>query len=428
MGNYCSRQLSSCGCALKSNAFSTSRLQSSALVMAATTVVGFVAFGPHFHETALRTPLAFLAIIPLLWTALRYERRDTATAALILCCFAIWGMIENRGSLVGTTINNSFLLVLSFVISTVVPSLILSADVVVRKRMEQDARRLASIVESSDDAIIATDLLGIITSWNRGAQRLYGYAPEDVIGKSATLLIPPDSLDEEESILQRIRRGELVEHFETTRRRKDGMPIGVSLSVSPVRNAEGKIVGASKIARDITERRRAEQRQALLFGEMHHRIKNSLTIIQTIAKQTLPSATTKDRADFVARLQALARAQDMLTLERWNRASLRDVVITALNPFRESQHDSFQIDGPEVQLSGSKALLLSMALHELATNAGKYGALSTNNGHVRIEWEIKGSERQGAADPFLARKWRPRSSITETQGLRIAAHRARPHQ
>jgi PAS domain S-box-containing protein len=117
---------------------------------------------------------------------------------------------------------------------------------------------MAAIVESSDDAIISKDLNGIILSWNNGAERLFGYMAEEVIGKSITILIPPGRMDEEPYILESIRRGERVDHYETVRRRKDGSEIDISLTVSPIRDRSGKVVGASKIARDITERKRAE--------------------------------------------------------------------------------------------------------------------------------------------------------------------------
>ena len=119
--------------------------------------------------------------------------------------------------------------------------------------------RLAAIVESSEDAIISKDLNGIITSWNEGAKRLFGYEAEEIVGKSLTLLIPPDRLPEEESILARIRRGERIEHYETIRRRKDGSLVDISLTVSPIKDEYDRIVGASKIARDITERKRASE-------------------------------------------------------------------------------------------------------------------------------------------------------------------------
>jgi PAS domain S-box-containing protein len=127
-----------------------------------------------------------------------------------------------------------------------------------RVRAEKAAQQLISIVESSHDAIVSKDLDGIIMTWNRGAERLFGYSAEEVVGKSITILIPPGRLDEEPRILARIRSGELVDHFETVRRRKDGSLVDISLTISPVRDAKGRIVGASKIARDITERKEAE--------------------------------------------------------------------------------------------------------------------------------------------------------------------------
>jgi PAS domain S-box-containing protein len=131
-------------------------------------------------------------------------------------------------------------------------------DVTEREAADQAARRLASIVESSDDAIVGKRLDGIVTSWNAGAERLFGYTADEMIGQPITKVIPDDRQDEEPNILSRLRRGEPVDHFETVRRRKDGGLIDVSLTISPVRNADGKIVGASKIARDVTERRKAE--------------------------------------------------------------------------------------------------------------------------------------------------------------------------
>jgi PAS domain S-box-containing protein len=129
-------------------------------------------------------------------------------------------------------------------------------------------RLLASIVASSDDAIISKDLDGIITSWNKGAEKLFGYTAEEAVGKPVTILIPPDQHHEENMILERIRRGERIEHYETVRQRKDASSIVVSLTVSPVKNIEGRIVGASKIARDITERKRAEAREKALMAEL----------------------------------------------------------------------------------------------------------------------------------------------------------------
>ena len=123
---------------------------------------------------------------------------------------------------------------------------------------QNHAQRLAALVESSDDAILSVDLDGNIATWNKGANQLYGYAAEEIIGKSVTVLIPADRLDEEPAILRRVAGGEHVQHYETVRLRKDGAPIVVSLSVSPIIDSAGTVIGASKIARDVTERKRTE--------------------------------------------------------------------------------------------------------------------------------------------------------------------------
>ena len=131
-------------------------------------------------------------------------------------------------------------------------------DITERKEAEAAKVTLAAIVESSDDAIISKDLNGIIASWNRGAEQLFGYRDSEIIGKPINLLIPPDRHDEEAVILARMRRGERMEHYETVRRCKDGRLLDISLSVSPIKDAEGRIIGASKIARDITRRKQTE--------------------------------------------------------------------------------------------------------------------------------------------------------------------------
>lgn len=133
-------------------------------------------------------------------------------------------------------------------------------DITERRRSEVINQRLAAIVESSDDAIISKDLNGVIKSWNKGAERIFGYTADEVIGQPVTILIPSDHLDEEPRILERVRSGRPVEHYETIRRHKDGSLLDISLTVSPIRDDEGNIVGASKIARDISEQKRREER------------------------------------------------------------------------------------------------------------------------------------------------------------------------
>ena len=132
-------------------------------------------------------------------------------------------------------------------------------DISARREGEEARHRLAAIVESSDDAIVSKDLNGIIASWNAGAQRIFGYSPEEAIGRPITLIIPPELRDEEKQIIRRLRNGERIDHYETVRVTKSGVRLNISLTVSPVRDSRGRIIGASKIARDITEQKRIEE-------------------------------------------------------------------------------------------------------------------------------------------------------------------------
>ena len=139
-------------------------------------------------------------------------------------------------------------------------------DITGRKRAEEARARLAALVEFSEDAIISKDLNGVITSWNQGAERLFGYTEQEAIGQPVTMLIPPDHADEEPAILERIRQGEAIQHYETIRRRKDGSLLDISLTISPIRNSQGEIIGASKIARDVTKSKRSEKELAEILA------------------------------------------------------------------------------------------------------------------------------------------------------------------
>jgi PAS domain S-box-containing protein len=171
-------------------------------------------------------------------------------------------------------------------------------DITERKRIEaalrESEQRLSwygAIVESSDDAIVSKDLDGVITSWNRGAERIFGYTADEAIGQPVTIVIPHDRQDEERTILARIRRGERIDHFETVRQRKNGSLINISLTVSPIKNAAGVTVGASKIARDITEQKKAQDLIATLAREAEHRSKNLLANVH--ATVTLSRGTRR---------------------------------------------------------------------------------------------------------------------------------------
>ncbi|MEZ5784983.1 MAG: PAS domain S-box protein [Xanthobacteraceae bacterium] len=269
-------------------------------------------------------------------------------------------------------------------------------DITERRRAELDARRLAAIVESSDDAILAKNLDGVIITWNQGAERLFGYTADEVVGKPVTVLIPEDRHDEEPNILARIRRGERIDHYETVRRRKDGSLIEISLSVSPILRADGRIVGASKIARDITERRRAQERQQLLLREMNHRVKNLFALASGLVRLCVRSATTpQELAKNVGeRLAALARAHDLTvsSVISGTDASAKPTTLHALIAAIISPYDNrsaggkgrMKITGPDIPLSGDALTAIALLLYEFATNAAKYGALASPAGHIDI--------------------------------------------
>ncbi|MGH6926436.1 MAG: PAS domain S-box protein [Propylenella sp.] len=277
-------------------------------------------------------------------------------------------------------------------------------DVSNHKRAEIDKQLLAAIVESSDDAIASKDLNGVITSWNAGAERLFGYSAAEAIGQPVMMLIPPDRRDEEARILERIRRGERVERYETVRERRDGSRVDVALTVSPIRDAGGKVVGASKIARDITERRRADEQRRLVLREMGHRVKNLFALASSIVGQSARSAETSDdlAASVRERLAALAQAHD-LTVPRYSvtgvevkrSVQLDQLVCAMLSPYAGGggeAPDRVTAAGPELTIGGDSVTSFALLLHEFATNAAKHGALSTPSGRVAVTWEIEADE------------------------------------
>ena len=268
-------------------------------------------------------------------------------------------------------------------------------DVTERHASEQAAMRLAAIVESSDDAILSKDLDGIIRSWNAAAERLFGYSAEEVIGRPLTLLVPKDRRDEEIGFLARIRAGERTDHFETLRRRKDGSLVEVSWSVSPLKDSGGKIIGASTIVRDITEQRRAQERQELLLHEMSHRVKNLFALSSAIVSLSGRSGGSAQEliTAVQSRLRALSRAHELtltdLTRDRLpTPTTVQALVQTIVSPFEDSAGARISLIGPEVPVSGNAITPLALTFHELATNAAKYGALSTCDGKIEISLDM----------------------------------------
>ena len=218
---------------------------------------------------------------------------------------AEWGLLLGHGEWTGIYAADGTVLGMIGVIQ----------DISERKRAEEARLHLAAVVESSEDAIFSMTMEAVILTWNRGAQRMYGYVADEVIGKSVTLLIPPNRENEEPGILERLKVGERVEHYETVRVRKDGTLVDVSLSVSPIHDAKGKITGVSKISRDISERKRAEE--ALRDETRTLELLNSTGLaiaaqleIKAIVQTVTDAATQLTGASFGAFFYNLANAQE----------------------------------------------------------------------------------------------------------------------
>lgn len=388
---------------------------------------------------------------------------------------------------------------------------------------------LAAIVESSSDAIISKDLEGIVQSWNRAAERIFGWTAEEMIGQSIRRLIPADRQDEEDSILARVRAGELVPKFNTVRTRKDGATVLLAITVSPIKAADGTIIGASKIAHDITEQtqvqqnledselrfraladnipqlawiampdgnpfwfnqrwveltgvdfntidreerakfhhphhlakvmakweseiargegwedvfplrsksggyrwflsraqpirnaegdismwfgtgtdvtdqREHEEQIELLMGEVSHRSKNMLAVVQSILHRTAGDVAPEFIAGFEKRIAALAANQDMLIHRGWTGATMSEIVHSQLQPVGELVGKRIKLEGPSSLVIRPRAAeALGLAVHELLTNAIKYGALSNDEGEVRVNWQDDASAEQ----PVFEVTWR----------------------
>ena len=408
-------------------------------------------------------------------------------------------------------------------------------DITERKRAEEHAAHLAAIVAQSADGIISYDLDHRIHSWNHGAEVMFGYTAEEVIGKTAvSTIVPPERVDESLELLGEVGAGKSLS-IETQRRRKDGTLIEVSITAAPIRDREGRTVGKSAIVRDmtdriqseralfaaqqrleavleaapigisftndpscecltvnpaqlrqyggkpgdnlsaeaadehafgrqirywkdgrqlrpeelplqravaenrviesfevdvelpdgrrwtaessaapirgrngevvagvvvvadITHRKRAEEHIKLLMAETNHRAKNLLSVVQGIARLTAPAADPETFADRLSqRLRALAINQELLVQTNWHGVDFKDLARSQLEPFKGRAATRVQLKGPHVLVSAAAAQAIGMALHELATNAAKYGALSQPEGRLDLKWELTGSgpERQ----------------------------------
>jgi two-component system, chemotaxis family, CheB/CheR fusion protein len=265
---------------------------------------------------------------------------------------------------------------------------------------------LAALVDSSFDAILSKTLDGTITSWNAAAERMYGYPAAEAIGRSIEFIVPADRLEELQAMDAQLARGERVLPFETVRLTRDGRQIDVQLTMSPILDAQGAVVGASGIGRDISERRQAEHRQRRLIEELNHRVNNTLAIAQSLATQSLHHSPSPEHfaAAFRGRLAALADVHTLLAAAGWEGARLHDLLRVQIAPYRTPEGSDVRIQGQDVALEPNAVLALGLALHELTANAATHGALASPSGRIDISTQVlaEGGRRR------LVLTWRER--------------------
>lgn len=284
-----------------------------------------------------------------------------------------------------------------------------------RTGVEEARALLAAIVASSDDAIVSKTLDGVITSWNGGAVRLFGYTPAEAIGKNICLIIPPDRLHEERDILARLRRGERIEHFETIRVAKDGRKLDISLTVSPVRDGGGRIIGASKVARDITDRkhveealreadRRKDEFLALLAHELRNPLaplRNGIEVLRLIDSD--PQARVRAHEMMERQLNHMIRiVDDLLDVSRITlgklelrraRVRLADIIrcaVEAAQPLIEGAGHVFEVSLPsDPVILDADLTRLAQMFSNLFTNSAKY---TPRGGLIRVHANRQGHE------------------------------------
>jgi len=274
-----------------------------------------------------------------------------------------------------------------------------------RAKGELANAHLAGLVTFSGDAIMSVSLDGRILSWNSAAEKLYGYRADKAIGRQQSELIPFGRLKEIDEKFAAARAGHSL-RLETVRRRKDGTLVEVSLDAGPVRNPDGELVGISVIAHDISQRKRNEAHMEFVMRELSHRTKNLITVTIAMARRTARQSGdfTDFETKFTGRLHGLARSHDLLVHTDWIGASIEELVRSQLASFI-TDPSCLQISGPDLLLRPEAVQNLGFALHELATNANKFGALCQSGGLVAIQWDIA---RNAAGQARIHLTWQER--------------------
>ncbi len=260
-------------------------------------------------------------------------------------------------------------------------------------RREQDVR-YAALVACSGEAMIGLSRAGVIESWNPAAEDLFGYRSEEARGQPSEILEPLERRAGGDSLMRRTAAGDRAQ-WQTVLLARDGEQVAVDVSLAPIKDRAGELVGAVAVVLDIRKRLAAERQVGLVLRELSHRTKNLMSIVLSIARQTAQRSRNLAHFQeiFAGRVQALSAAQDILVHHNWEGVSAGALVRSQMLPFVAEGDDRLAVEGPMFRLSPEAAEGFSMAIHELATNSSKYGALARRGGRVVVNWQVVGEER-----------------------------------
>jgi PAS domain S-box-containing protein len=279
-----------------------------------------------------------------------------------------------------------------------------ATEVTDRVQAERRIRFQARLLDAVQQAIIATDLSGVVLYWNRFAEALYGWSADEAVGRSILdLNVASTTRSHAQEVMAQLERGETWSG-EIELRRRDGTTFPAFVSDGPVHDDAGKLIGIVGVSFDVTERRRAQEKQSLLVRELHHRVKNTLATVQAIMGSTARSSVSMEEFQraFAARIASLANTHSLLAEDRWQVVGFRELLEAELAPYDDGTGKRIVLDGPPVVLSSELAVPIGMAVHELTTNAAKHGALAEIGSSVVVRWSLL--QEQGARK--LRWEWR----------------------
>jgi len=364
------------------------RLLEAIALAACVVVIGELVFGFVVGVGSVAYPLTFAIFPPLVWASIRFGHRGASSVACVFALMAVVATLAGAGpfSSYSSSVTEKVAFLSAFIFAISATGMVLSAPV--RERMIAAQAPIAaeakyhSLIEQASDGIFVSDLEGRYVEANTRGVEMLGYTVDELKTMKLQDVIVIDDLDRTPPRTNELHTGQHV-LSERRLRRKDGSIIAVEISAKKLR--DGRFLG---IVRDVSERKRADRQRTLMMRELDHRVKNNLAIVLSIADQTARSVASVPEFSerFVGRIMALARVHGLLAQSSWTGADLATLIHRTLKPYAETQYSRLRIAGDACRIPSRATGPLCMTLHELATNAAKYGAFSNANGAVEVTW------------------------------------------